>query len=246
MMEFVECTSCHLASSGRLVYMWISYAVSGLFIYLFIYFIMWASSSSSAYFPTFKCGRCVLWDVSIELSLELPPLTILLSDKSLLMLSNHLRFGIPLLLFPGTSIIITLRILLLFSIHAPHHFNLLSCTLLDISPTFVVHLVFSFLILSSLVTPLTHRNILISVTSNFFSCAFLTAHVSALYITAGLTTFMYTSPWFSNVFFGRTESPIPSSSCSILIVFYASSPHPSLRFLPMSLLDTNMYSLFPK
>ena len=29
-----------------------------------------------------------------------------LSDKSFLMLSNHLRFGLPLLLFPGTSIAI--------------------------------------------------------------------------------------------------------------------------------------------
>ena len=31
-----------------------------------------------------------------------------LSDKSFLILSNHLRFGLPLLLFPGTSIAITL------------------------------------------------------------------------------------------------------------------------------------------
>ena len=31
-----------------------------------------------------------------------------LSDKSFLMLSNHLRFGLPLLLFPGISITITL------------------------------------------------------------------------------------------------------------------------------------------
>ena len=31
-----------------------------------------------------------------------------LSDKSFLMLSNHLRFGLPLLLFPGISIPITL------------------------------------------------------------------------------------------------------------------------------------------
>ena len=43
-----------------------------------------------------------------------------LSDKSFLMLSNHLRFGLPLLLFPGNSITITLcqYILLLFPIHA--------------------------------------------------------------------------------------------------------------------------------
>ena len=51
----------------------------------------------------------------------------------------------------------------------PYHFNVLSCTFLDISSTFVVPLILSFLILSSLVTPLIHLNILISATSNFFS-----------------------------------------------------------------------------
>ena len=113
-----------------------------------------------------------------------------LSDKSLLMLSNHLRFGLPLLLFPGTSILITLLPTYSFSLlnTCPYHFNLLSCTFLDISHTFVVRLILSFLILSSLVTPLIHLNILISATSNFFSCAFFTAQFSAPYIIAGLTT----------------------------------------------------------
>ena len=149
-----------------------------------------------------------------------------LSDKSFLMLSNRLRFGLPLLLFPGTSIPITLFPTYSSSLleTCPYHFNLLSCTFLDISPTFVVPLILSFLILSILVTPLIHFNILISATSNFFSCAFFTAHVSAPYIIAGLTTVLYTSPGLSNLFFGRTESPISSSSFSILIVFYASSP----------------------
>ena len=36
------------------------------------------------------------------------------SDNSFLMLSNHLRFGIPLLIFPGTPITITLLPTLLF------------------------------------------------------------------------------------------------------------------------------------
>ena len=102
-----------------------------------------------------------------------------LSDKSFLMLSNHLRFGLPLLLFPGTSIPITLFPTYSSSLleTSPYHFNLLSCTFLDIYPTFVVPLILSFLILSILVTPLIHLNILISATSNFFSCAFFTAHV---------------------------------------------------------------------
>ena len=161
-----------------------------------------------------------------------------LFNKSFLMLSNHLRFDLP-LLFPATSITITLLPTYSSSLlkTCPYHFNLLSCTFLDISPTFVVPLILSFLILSSLMTPLIHLNILISATSNFFSYAFFTAHVAVPYIIAGPTTVLYTSPWLSNLFFGLTESLIPSSCLSILIVFYASSPHPSLHSLPMSLLD---------
>ena len=99
-----------------------------------------------------------------------------LSDKSFLMLSNHLRFGLPLLLFPGTSIVITLlpTLFVFSSQYMPIPLQprvLLSCTFLDISPTFAVPLILSFLILSSLVTPLIHLNIFISATSYFFSCA---------------------------------------------------------------------------
>ena len=121
-----------------------------------------------------------------------PPLTIL-SDKSFLMLSNHHHFHLPLLLFPGTSIPITLlpTYSSSFLITCPYHFNLLSCIFLDIYPTFDVPLIFSFLIVSSLVTPFIHLNILISTTSNVLSCAFFTAHVSAPYIIAGLTTVLY-------------------------------------------------------
>ena len=75
---------------------------------------------------------------------------------------------------------------LLFS----YNFNLLSCIFLDISCTFVVPLIILFLILST--SPI-HLNILISATSNFFSCArvFFTGHVSALYIIAGLNTVLH-------------------------------------------------------
>ena len=98
-----------------------------------------------------------------------------LSDKSFLMLSNHLRFGLPLLLSHGTSITITL-----LSTHSssllntcPYHFKVLSCTFFDISPTFAIPVILSFLILSSFVTPLIHLNTLISATN----CEFFTAHV---------------------------------------------------------------------
>ena len=63
-----------------------------------------------------------------------------------------------------------------------------------ISPSFVVPLILSFLILSSFVTPHIHRSILISATSNLFSCAFFNAHVSAPYISADLTTVLYIFP----------------------------------------------------
>ena len=119
-----------------------------------------------------------------------------LSDKSFMMLSNHLRFGLPLLLFPGTSIAIILLPTYSSSLLSTcqYHFNLLSCTFLDISPTPVVPLILSCLNLSSLVTPHIHLNILISPTSNFFSCAFFTAQVSAPYIIAGLTNVLYAFP----------------------------------------------------
>ena len=79
-----------------------------------------------------------------------------LSDKSFLMLSNHLCFGLPLLLFLGTSITITLLPTYFSSLlnTISYQFNRLSCTVLDIPPTFVIHLILSFIIiiLSSLVT----------------------------------------------------------------------------------------------
>ena len=53
----------------------------------------------------FMWAQC-FYETSPFNSLALPPLTIV-SDKSFLM-SNHLRFGLPLLLFPGTSTTITL------------------------------------------------------------------------------------------------------------------------------------------
>ena len=119
-----------------------------------------------------------------------------LSDKSFLMLSNHLRFGLPLFLFLGTFIATTLLPTYSSSLlnACSYHVNLRSCTFMDISPTFVVPLILSYLILSSLLTPLIHLYILISATSNLFSCAFFTAQVSAPYTIADLTIVLYTYP----------------------------------------------------
>ena len=146
-------------------------------------------------------------DVFYEMSSFSPVLRFLPCQFSLLQVVPdviHLRFGLPLLLFPGTSIAINLLPTYSSSLLStcPYHFNLLSCTFMDISPTFVVPLILSFLILSSLLTPLIHRNILISATSNFFSCAFFTVHFSAPYIFlmclhCGMCTLFPGQIWFS-------------------------------------------------
>ena len=103
-----------------------------------------------------------------------------LSDKSFLMLSNHLRFGLPLLLFPGTSITITLLPTYSSSLlnTCPYH----SCTFLDISPTFAVPLILSFLIQSSLVNPLIHPSILIDLTNEFVIQTYSIASATAFEI----------------------------------------------------------------
>ena len=80
-------------------------------------------------------------------------------------------------------------------------------TFLEISPTFVVSLILSFLIPSSLVTPLIHLNILISATSNFFSCAFFTTYISAPYMIGGLTTVLYTFPLTLKLILGSHRIP---------------------------------------
>ena len=164
-----------------------------------------------------------------------------LSYKSFPMLSNHLRFGLPLLLFPDTSIPITLLPTHSSSLLSTcrHHFNLLSCTFLDISHTVVVPLILSFLILSSLVTPLIHLNILISATSNFFSCAFFTAQVSAPYIIAGLTTVLYTFPFTLKLILRShrildTLFPFFHPDCIICVISASRSPF-SANVAPMYL-----------
>ena len=54
---------------------------------------------------------------------------------------------------------------------------------------------YSFLILSFLVTPIANLNIFISATSISFTCFFVTATVSSPYTIAGLTIELYTFPF---------------------------------------------------
>ena len=180
----------------------------------------------SSYFPHLFTLLCWV-DVSYETPPFNPVLRFLQWQFSLRQVGidviHHLRFSFPILPFPGTSITITLLLTYSSSLlnTCPYHLNLLSCTFTDISPTLVVHLILSFLILSSLVTPLIHLNTLISATSNIFFCAFFTANVSASYIIAGLST-IWTSSWFFSTQNPRYPLPVFHPDC-ILCAISASS-----------------------
>ena len=114
-------------------------------------------------------------------------------------LPNHLLLGLPLFLLPCTFITIALLPTSCSSllITCIYNFNLVSWTFFVISPTFVVPLILSFLILSSVVPPYIHRCILISETSNFISRAFFNAHVYAPHISAGSNNVCTFPPWHS-------------------------------------------------
>ena len=109
--------------------------------------------------------------------------------------SINLLFG--LFLFPGNSI---LSILLpiypsSFPRRCPYHLSLASRVFSPNFPTCAVPLMYSFLILSILVTPNENRNIFNSATSISASCLFVTATVSNPYNIAGLTATLYTFPF---------------------------------------------------
>uniref|UniRef100_A0A8C4N0J5 Uncharacterized protein n=1 Tax=Eptatretus burgeri TaxID=7764 RepID=A0A8C4N0J5_EPTBU len=111
--------------------------------------------------------------------------------------SMNLFFGLPLLLLPGGSIF---NILLpIYSVSllctCPNHLNLASLTLSPNHPTCAVPLIYSFLILSILVTPNENRSIFNSATSSSASCLIVSATVSKPYNIAGLTTILYTFPF---------------------------------------------------
>ena len=77
----------------------------------------------------------------------------------------------------------------------PYHLSLTSLIFIPNRSTLIVLPMYSFLILSFLVTPTANLNILISVTSISFTCLFVIATVSSPYTIAGLTTELYTFPF---------------------------------------------------
>ena len=77
----------------------------------------------------------------------------------------------------------------------PYHPSLPSLILIPNRSTLTVPLMYSFLILSFLVTPIANLNIFISATSISSTCFFVTVTVSSPYTIAGLTTELYTFPF---------------------------------------------------
>ena len=77
----------------------------------------------------------------------------------------------------------------------PYHLSLLSLIFIPNHSTLTVLLMYSFLVLSFLITPIANLNIFISVASISFPFCFVTATVSSPYTIAGLTTELYTFPF---------------------------------------------------
>ena len=77
----------------------------------------------------------------------------------------------------------------------PYHFSLPSLIFIPYRSTLIVPLMYLFLILSFLVTPIANLNIFIYGTFISFTCFFVTVTVSSPYTVAGLTTKLYTFPF---------------------------------------------------
>ena len=134
-----------------------------------------------------------LHSVLFSMSLSLAPT----SPISSFSISTNLLFGLPLFLFPGNSISITLLPTYFWSLlmTCPYHLSLPSLIFISNRTILTVPLMYSFLILSFLVTPTTDLNIFISATFISCTCFFITATVSSPYTIAGLTTELYTFPF---------------------------------------------------
>ena len=109
----------------------------------------------------------------------------------------------------------------------PYHLSLPSLIFIPNRSTLTVLLMWSFLILSFLVTPIANLNIFISATSISSTCFFVSATVSSPYNIAGLTTKLYTFPFTLP---GNLRSQItPDISSSVPFCLY------SLLYLPLTI-----------
>ena len=116
------------------------------------------------------------------------------SPISLFITSRNLLFGLPLFLFPGNSISIIFFPTYSWSLLMtyPFHLSLPSLIFIPNRCTLTVSLMYLFLILSFLVTPIANLNVFISATSVSSTSFFATATVSSPYTIAGLTIKLYT------------------------------------------------------
>ena len=107
---------------------------------------------------------------------------------------NNIFFGLPLFLFPDNSISIiflpTSSLSLLMT--CSYHLSLPSLIFIPNRSTLTVPMMYLFLILSFLITPIANLNIFISATSISFTFFFVITTVSSPYTIAGLTTELYT------------------------------------------------------
>ena len=108
--------------------------------------------------------------------------------------SRSLLFNLGLFLFPGNSVSITFLLIYSWSllITCPYHLSLPSLIFILNFSTLTAPLMYSFLILSFLVTHIANLNIFISAVFISSTCFFVTAIVSNPYTIAGLTTKLYT------------------------------------------------------
>ena len=132
--------------------------------------------------------------------------------------STNLLFRLPLLLFPGNSISIIFLPTYSWSLlmTCPYYLSLASLIFIPNRFTLTVFLMYSFLILSFLVTPRANLNIFISATSTSSTCFFVTATVSSPYTIAGLTTKLYTFPFSLRRLLPISSPSVPSCLHSLL------------------------------
>ena len=142
------------------------------------------NETSLSSFPNFIWGRCVGL-VASKFCRSLPDNRFYV--KSCLMLSIHDNFGLRFLLFLGKSF--TIPLLPTYSSYLFSVVPLWPIFLVNFSHCHCLPLIISILILSNFVNQHIHHNILISATSNFFSCIFVTVHVSErTYLLVSLQT----------------------------------------------------------
>ena len=134
----------------------------------------------------------------------------------------------------------------------PYHLSLPSLIFIPNRSTLTVPLMYSFLILSFLVTPIAKLNIFISETSISFTCFFVTATVSSQYTIAGLTTKLYTFPFTlaCNLLSQITPNTFLHLFHSASTLFFTSLPQLPLfctvdpKYLNSFTLDTFASSIF--